>query len=132
MITMGGIAMVMFILRFFVFTLYESPKFLMGRGNDEQAVSVVHEVARRNGKSTTLTVEELKAFGGEGQMQQTDAAAAINRKLEKINLTHVRALFATPKMARSTALIIWVWALIGLAYPLVRLKYPQSFAPDSI
>ena len=30
------------------FTIYESPKFLMGKGRDEEAVRVVHEVARRN------------------------------------------------------------------------------------
>ena len=31
---MGGLTLLMFILRFFVFHLYESPKFLMGRGKN--------------------------------------------------------------------------------------------------
>ena len=44
--------MIEFFLRFVVFTIYESPKFLMGKGRDEDAVMVVHEVARRNGKTS--------------------------------------------------------------------------------
>ena len=51
-IVMGGISMIEFFLRFVVFTIYESPKFLMGKGRDEEAVMVVHEVARRNGKTS--------------------------------------------------------------------------------
>ena len=53
--------MLMWAIRFIAFTIYESPKYLMGKGKDEEAVKIVHEVARRNGKQSTLTVEELKA-----------------------------------------------------------------------
>ncbi|OZJ02111.1 hypothetical protein BZG36_05280, partial [Bifiguratus adelaidae] len=127
MICMGGLAMIMFILRFFCFTLYESPKYLMGRGRDEDAVRVVHEVARRNGKTSSLTVADLEALNEQGQ-QGTDAAAALKRKLEKLNFTHVRALFATPKLAWSTSIIILIWAFIGLAFPLYNsfLPYIQA------
>lgn len=51
-IAMGGISLIEFIIRFAFFTVYESPKFYMGKGNDEQAVKIVAEVARRNGKTT--------------------------------------------------------------------------------
>lgn len=51
-IAMGGISLIEFIVRFVFFTVYESPKYLMGKGNDEEAVRVVHEVARRNGKTS--------------------------------------------------------------------------------
>ena len=123
MIAMGLMAMIMFCCRFFFFTLYESPKFLMGRGKDEDAVRIVHEVARRNGKTTALTVADLEVFNLAGQ-QGIDAAAALKRKLEKVNLTHVRALFATPKLARSTSLIMLIWAFIGLGFPLYNAFLP--------
>lgn len=123
MIAMGLMAMFMFCCRFFFFTLYESPKFLMGRGKDEDAVRVVHEVARRNGKTTALTVADLEVFNLAGQ-QGIDAAAALKRKLEKVNLTHVRALFATPKLAWSTSLIILIWGFIGLGFPLYNAFLP--------
>lgn len=51
-IAMGGISMVEFFIRFVLFTIYESPKYLMGKGKDEEAVRIVHEVARRNGKTS--------------------------------------------------------------------------------
>ncbi len=123
MIAMGLVAMVMFILRFFCFTLYESPKYLMGRGKDQHAVNVVHEVAKRNGKTSNLTLADLEQHNRQGR-QGTDAAAALRRKLEKLNFTHVRALFATPRLAWSTSLIMLIWALIGLGFPLYNAFLP--------
>ena len=127
LICMGFIAMVMFFLRFVCFTLFESPKYLMGRGRDEQAMKVVHEVAKRNKKSSSMTLMDLQVFDQEGQ-QGTNASAVLARKLEKLNLTHVRALFAIKKLAYSTTLIMLVWAFIGLGYPLYNafLPYIQS------
>ncbi|KAB2581125.1 MFS transporter [Lasiodiplodia theobromae] len=123
-ICMGGLAMIMFFIRFCCFTIYESPKYLMGKGNDEAAVRIVHEVARRNGKASSLTVEDLRACDPTGSSQSTTAAAAVRRRLEKVNLTHVRALFATKKLAFSTSIIILVWAFIGLGYPLYNAFLP--------
>ncbi|MCJ1460729.1 hypothetical protein MMC28_011111 [Mycoblastus sanguinarius] len=123
MIAMGGLAMIMFACRFFLFTLYESPKYLMGRGRDEDAVEIVHEVARRNGKTTNLTLADLEVHNQEGQ-QGVDASAALKRKLEKVNLTHVRSLFATPTLAWSTSLIMLIWAFIGLGFPLYNAFLP--------
>jgi hypothetical protein len=60
-----------------------------------------------------VTIEDLQACDPEGAGIETNAHAAVTRKLEKLNLTHVRALFATKKLAFSTSLIMLVWALIG-------------------
>ena len=65
-----------------------------------------------------VTVADLRACDPTGSSQSTTAAAAVRRRLEKVNLTHVRALFATKKLAFSTSIIILVWAFIGLGYPL--------------
>lgn len=101
----------------------------MGKGRDEDAVKVVHEVARRNGKTSPLSVEVLRRCETqESGQQKTDAAAAIKRKLEKINLTHVQALFQTRKLAISTALIMVVWGFIGLAFPLYNAYLPFILA----
>lgn len=115
-ITMGGLTLLMWAIRFICFTIYESPKYLMGKGDDERAVQVVHEVARRNGKSTNLTVDDLKACeslaGGAGV--QTSAAAAVKRNLQKLDLTHVRALFSNKRIGFSTGMICVIWGFIGL------------------
>jgi len=121
--------MLLWAIRFFVFKLYESPKYLMGRGREEQAVEVVHKVAAYNGKTSNLTVEDLRAAGqwvvgkeddGDGgdATHDTSAKAAIRRQLAKFSSNHVRSLFATRKLAYSTSLLIILWAFIGLAFPL--------------
>lgn len=128
MIVLGGVAMAMFFGRFVFFTIYESPKFLMGKGNDAEAVKVVHEVARRNGKTSSLTLDDLQACNSlalpGSAPPRSHAAAAVKRNLEKINTTHVRALFATRKLAYSTTLITLVWAFIGLGFPLYNAFLP--------
>jgi len=132
--TMGGIMFVMWVLRFFCFHLYESPKYLMGRGRDEEAVVVVHKVAAYNGKTSSLRLEQLQEVEGDAFASSpssdkdpekatshkfdTSARAAALRKMEKFNTGHVRSLFATRKLAWSTSLLIALWALIGLAFPL--------------
>ena len=120
-ITMGGVALIMFLIRFVAFSIFESPQFHMGKGRDEMAVKIVHEVARRNGKTSGLTIEDLRVcdgLQGDGQGMETDNAAAIKRKLASLKGDHVRALFATKRLAFSTAAIMVVWAFIGLAFPL--------------
>ncbi|KAL8710569.1 MAG: hypothetical protein Q9220_004793 [cf. Caloplaca sp. 1 TL-2023] len=125
MIVMGSFAMICFFLRFVVFTLYESPKYLMGKGRDADAVSVVHKVAVKNGKTSSLTLEDLEMHNpSESGPQGTTAAAALKRNLEKVNLTHVRALFRTRKLAYSTSLVMCIWAFIGLAFPLYNAFIP--------
>jgi len=128
MIVMGGVALLMFIGRFVFFTIFESPKFLMGKGRDTDAVRIVHEVARRNGKECSLTIEELEScnnFALPGTVQQTStASAAVKRKLQKLDSSHVKALFATKKLAFSTSTITLVWAFIGLGYPLYNAFLP--------
>lgn len=76
LIAMGGLSMIMFLLRFTCFTIFESPKYLMGKGQDEEAVRVVHEVARRNGKVSTLTVEDLARIGPPHKKQRQSHSAA--------------------------------------------------------
>ncbi|KAI1908860.1 hypothetical protein LOZ61_001082 [Ophidiomyces ophidiicola] len=129
LIAMGGMSMVMFFLRFACFTMFESPKYLMGRGQDNEAVRVVHEVARRNGTTSWLTVDHLKSLG---PLRGTGTSNAINRKLEKINLDHVKGLFATRRLAFSTTLIIIVWAFIGLGFPLYNAFLPYIQATRGV
>lgn len=119
-IVMGGVALVMFFIRFVVFTIFESPKYHMGKGRDDEAVRIVHEVARRNHKTSNLTVEDLRVCEGlgNGEALQTDNKALIKRKLAAVSGKHVKALFATKKLAFSTGAIMAVWAFIGLAFPL--------------
>ncbi|PVI01381.1 MFS general substrate transporter [Periconia macrospinosa] len=142
MLAMGGVAMIMFFLRFVCFTIYESPKYLMGKGRDAEAVKVVHEVARRNGTTSPLTLEDLElcnslaaAPGGGGQGSNhpinaqtaptsSHATTALKRNLEKVSAQHLKALFANRTLILSTTLITLIWAFIGLAFPLYNAFLP--------
>ena len=53
----------MFICRYFIFSLQESPKFLVATGQDEKAIEALTYIANRNGKTVTLTAEKLLALG---------------------------------------------------------------------
>lgn len=123
-ITVGGLTLLMFLARFLLFKIYESPKYLMSKGRDEDAVRVVHKVAKKNGKASTLTLEDLKACEPDGYVAQTGAGTVLKRRLEKINFGNIRALFVTKKLGLSTSLVMVIWGLIGLGYPLYNAFIP--------
>ncbi|PLB49642.1 MFS general substrate transporter [Aspergillus steynii IBT 23096] len=134
LITMGGLAVVMCVVRCIFFTLYESPKFLMGKGRNHDAVMVVHEVARRNGKSSNLSAEELDPLSSTPiEAQETTVRSSRNglttsdhmrMLLEPVSLPHVKALFNSPRRAWSTSLMILIWTLVGLGFPLYNAFLP--------
>ncbi|KAG1873348.1 MFS general substrate transporter [Suillus tomentosus] len=115
--TLGGITLSLWAVRFFIFTLLESPRFLSGIGRDADAVEVIHKLAEFNGKTSSLTLEELEApdRAMPGKRSSSGERRNIISKNSKYNTGHIKALFATPKMAWSTSLLIAMWGLIGLA-----------------
>ncbi|EOD46788.1 putative membrane transporter protein [Neofusicoccum parvum UCRNP2] len=129
--TFGAINFAMFAARF-IFRTYETPKWLLGQGRDEEAVRVIQKVAGRNGTETWLTIEHLRRIDAElaaAQDPNTSTApppapatsrlkTTILARLQKFQPTKLRALFSTPRMAASTALIVLLWLLLGLAFPL--------------
>jgi hypothetical protein len=128
--------MIMFILRFFCFKLQEPPKYLMGKGRDEEAVRVVHAVAKKNGKTCDLTLEDLQKcenlFVGPAAGSPEDEIRkkmARSGESEKLDLHHVKALFCDKKTAWSTSLLIIIWGLIGLGFPLVSRAIPPPPSP---
>ena len=125
-LSIGGLSFFMFVLRYFVFRLYESPKFLMGRGKNALAVETIQHVAAYNGKPCPIQVEHLDKLDETYHRTKSDttAFAAAKRKLEKFNFTHVRSLYRTKKLAFSTSLTILLWGFIGLAFPLYNAYLP--------
>ncbi|KAI6118431.1 MFS general substrate transporter [Pisolithus sp. B1] len=114
---LGGLTLFLWGIRFFVFTLLESPRFLSGIGKDTEAVDVIRKLAEYNGKPCPLTVEELEA-PGKIHGREVLGSPGRRRVLSEgsgFAIDHIRALFATPKMAWSTSLLIVVWGVIGLA-----------------
>ena len=134
MFTMGAVTLVAFGLRFFIFHLHESPKYLCGQGRYEEAVQVLDAVAKYNGTTQPITVqdllqaEELGASHGAGPVDRKTAAKRILDQLKPGGFKHIRALFASRKQALSMTLIILIWGMIGLASPLYSNFLPEYLA----
>ncbi|CAG7992124.1 unnamed protein product [Penicillium olsonii] len=128
-LTLGAITFVMFILRFFFFHLYESPKFLLSRGRQEEAVASVHGIAYKNGAKTWLTNEILNELGGhpEAREEKTELTSSqiVGRFFSKFSMERIGPLFANKRMGINTALLWFCWTTIGMGYPLFNAFLPQ-------
>ena len=130
--TFGGLTLLMFLLRL-LFRVYETPKYLLGKGLDKQAVDVVQKMAARNGTMTWLTISHFEGIdremgissdATEDAVPNANRLEAVKSNLAKFSGEKVRALFSTPKLALSTSLMIVLWCAIGMAFPLYN-----SFIP---
>lgn len=120
---LGGLTTILFLVRF-TFRIYETPKYLLGRGKDAQAVDVIQKIAARDGKSSWLTLDHFQAVDARlAAVESIDAtetanASTLRRSLEKFTPSKIRGLFATPKMALSTSMILLLWTSIGMGFPI--------------
>ncbi|THC96438.1 hypothetical protein EYZ11_004087 [Aspergillus tanneri] len=127
-LTLGALTFVMFICRFFLFHLYESPKFLLSRGRQGEAVAAVHGIAYKNRSKTWLTEEILNEIGGypdEVTQQTLTSKDIIQRYLSKFSMQRIAPLFATKRLGFTTVLLWFCWATIGMGYPLFNAFLPQ-------
>ncbi|KAK1778999.1 major facilitator superfamily domain-containing protein [Copromyces sp. CBS 386.78] len=137
--SIGIITLIMFLVRFFIFHLYESPKFLLSRGRQAEAVAVVHGIAFRNGRKTWLTEEILDAVVDglstpspatprrrqHVTRQRQSTANILKQRFASFSGDRIRPLFSNRKLGLTTALIWFCWATIGMGYPLFNAFLPQ-------
>lgn len=110
--TLGGCTLLLWAFRFFVFKLEESPRFLVGRGRDVEAVAVLQRLAAFNGRTCSLTVEDLaraeEQAGGSNERATKHGTTVLSRGSD-YTTQHIKALFKTKKLAWSTTLLISLW-----------------------
>jgi hypothetical protein len=112
MFTSGAIVLVLSVLRITVIRLHETPKYLLGMGEDAKVVETLQNLAKKYNRPCSLTVEKLEACG------VVRTAHSASRFSIDETLVHLRGLFCTRKIGLSTVLVWLSWTLIGLAYPL--------------
>lgn len=71
--TLGGITLVVFFVRTFLFKFRESPKFLIYKGQDEKAIAVVQHIAKTNGREYGLTMAAFEALTSESDSFDADS-----------------------------------------------------------
>ena len=119
--TMGATTLGMFACRFFLFHLFESPKFLLSKGKQQEAVLVVRAIAYHNKRKTWISEEILNEIGGTPEditdkgLSNTDI---LKRTAAKLSSQRIKPLFAYKKLAINTVMLWTIWTCIGMAYPL--------------
>ncbi|KAI0973858.1 sugar transporter [Xylaria arbuscula] len=125
----GTVTFIMFLIRFGLFHLFESPKYLLSQGRQAEAVAVVHGIAYRNNKKTWLTEEVLDAVVDADDMEpapaRISASSVLRQNLSSFSLSHIQPLFQNRKLGLATGLIWFCWAAIGMGYPLFNAFLPQ-------
>lgn len=106
MITLGILALGFALIRILVFKMPESPKYLLSKGRDAEAVESVNYVARRNKKPEPLTLSMLQDIDTQCGIVPDEQGRRLTRKdVVKENLadykkTNYKSLFATKKLAQ--------------------------------
>lgn len=135
MITLGGVAIALAFIRVFIFKMPESPRYLLSKGRDADAVDVVNYIARYNGKPETLTLDMLMVLNeikNDSCIKSQDATASPNDagatslsykviimdSFRDFSAHSYRKLFAGRKIAQHSSVSFLVWLTIGIAYPL--------------
>lgn len=72
--TMGAFTILVFIMRFVVFRFQESPKFLIYRGRDAEAIKVLQHIRRFNRQECTITLQNLEDLTNEHESMGSGAA----------------------------------------------------------
>lgn len=106
-LSLGAITFAMFLCRFLLFQLYESPKFLVSRGRQDEAAAAVQGIAYRNNTKTWLTAEILNEIGGHPETvadEKLSYAEIIRRSLSRFSYQQVAPLFANKRLGITSML----------------------------
>ncbi|KAJ7573421.1 MFS general substrate transporter, partial [Mycena floridula] len=144
--TMGAMMLFFAVLRYFVFPMDESPKFLLSIGRDQDAIDIIHHIAKKNKTTSKLTIQDLREaatpyLDPDNITELEDLSVTrfstwdlLRNSLDHVSGENIKGLFCTPRLAYSSSLIIFIckilpmfcWsvltlpldAALGLAYPL--------------
>jgi MFS family permease len=132
--TLGALVIFLASVRFFLFRFPESPYYLMAGGREAEAVEVIQYIAQKSKRPCTLTVEMLQEvndrFGRDSQLTpiRPPFKELFLAQFKTLSLKKLKPLFGKPKLALQTGLIVWIWAAIGIAYPLYSSFLPVYLA----
>ncbi|KAH8425085.1 uncharacterized protein LDX57_002833 [Aspergillus melleus] len=133
-LSLGAITFAMFLCRFLLFTLYESPKFLVSRGRQDEAVAAVQGIAYRNKTKTWLTADVLNEIGGHPETRSDEKLSyveIIRRSFSRFSYQQVAPLFANKRLGITTILIWFCWTTIGMGYTLFNAFLPQYLSTSA-
>lgn len=109
-IVLGCMTLAVFFLRFFVFTFHESPKFLVSKGRDQEAIDVLHKIAQFNrAPPPTLTIEKFMEIDELASQSSTGIVPATRNIGLLQGLANLKGIFFN-------RLQCFIWCLLAIAY----------------
>ncbi|KAE8319427.1 major facilitator superfamily domain-containing protein [Aspergillus transmontanensis] len=112
-IILGGLCLIMSVLRTFALGMSESPKWLVSRGELNEAVASINTMSKVNKSTYVMMVDQLHP------PEQEDSKSAIKKAASMVG-----ALFQGSKQIRSMICLVILWLLIGIAYPVYTVFLP--------
>jgi hypothetical protein len=104
-ITLGGLCLMLSMVRAFILRSKESPRWLMSIGEIDAAVEVLNGISAANKSDYTASVSD---FSASSQTRQ-------HTKSPRENMKRVANLFKGPKKARLMVCLMLLWMLVGIA-----------------
>ena len=120
LMALGLMTLTIFCLRYFVFSFHESPKFLLSRGREAEAIDVLHKIAKfNNAPPPSLTVEqffaavaETSTLASESTVDGEESMAWAFRRVTKQFFRELRRL----KTVFKNKLTCFTFVLLAIAY----------------
>jgi hypothetical protein len=131
MITLGLIAIAFGLIRILAFKIPESPRYLLSKGRDADAIEAVNYIARFNNKPETLSINMLQAIDAQCSQAPLVGHTAtlpsskgsshmqiLKESFKDYDTSSFKKLFSGQRMGQHTSVTFIIWLTIGIAYPL--------------
>jgi hypothetical protein len=131
-LVMGCTLSALFVCRLIFVHLFESPKILMGKRRQREAVEVARTLAWCNSKSTWYSEETLDDIGGISaepvDEERTAVIELLRSKVQYLSRECLDPLFAGTRQKVNTLLIWFYWMTMSIAMPLFVMFLPGYLA----
>jgi hypothetical protein len=120
-VVIGSMTLAVFFAQYFVFRFYESPKFLLSKGRERDAIDVLHKIAKFNGAAEPkLTVEDFQEIDRAIGVGSTDQPTKSNVKDIVLrvfyNLGFLRGLFLDKLQCFTFVILPLAYMVSGSSY----------------
>ena len=114
----GGITLLIFFVRFVVFSFQESPKWLLMRGRDADALAAVGYIARFNRTTCSLTIEDFQRCGAYTSPEENTSGRQVFLRHMRDYGVAVRGLFRTKHATRISLTVMGIYVFQFLSFTL--------------
>lgn len=110
MFTLGAITFTVFFARFLLFNFKESPKFLVARGRDQEAIDTLQHIAKVNQRECGVALADFEAIDAEFKTVDDALVDRTWKAMAWAEMARYKELFKDASMIRLTVLIWLTYA----------------------